>query len=322
MSTLSTFDTGTVRNSSITGANEKVCDDSHLARLICLHAPCDGVVTTRISGLKLGRFSLADGEQVKTFYEPSLGMVVQGTKSAIVGRATYSIEPRCLFVLPVAVPLSLQTIKASFAEPLLIIRLDLDPQVVAETVLKVFPHGLPVNSVHNPAYTTRADDHVVDAFRRLMECLNHRGDDALLAPLVMQEILIRLLQGPIGPRIAELGLADSVVNRVARSVNWLQQNFAEPMKVEALAGLVFMSPSTFYEQFRAVTGLSPLQYQKALRLQESRRLMLAQNLDAATAARQVGYASESQFSRDYSRYYGSPPRRDIALLRQSAEISG
>jgi transcriptional regulator GlxA family with amidase domain len=116
-----------------------------------------------------------------------------------------------------------------------------------------------------------------------------------------------------------MGFADSVVYRVARAVTWLQSNFADQMKVEDLAGLVHMSVSSFHEHFKAVTSVTPLQYQKALRLQEARRLMLGSQLDAATTARQVGYASESQFSRDYSRYFGRPPKRDVARMMQNRE---
>ncbi len=296
-------------------------DLTRLANLICRHAPQDGVTTTPVDALKLGRFSTTTGEQVKTFYQPSLGMIVQGTKSAVVGSTTYKLEPRGLFVLPVALPLALQTLEASAAAPLLILRLDLEPKAVADAVLRVFSHVLPTNNLHTPAYSTIADDCIVNAFVRLLQCLDQRGDEALLAPLVVQEVLIRLLRGPIGPRIAEIGLADSVISRVSRSVQWMQEHYSEPMRVEELAALVYMSVSSFYEQFKAVTGVSPLQYQKAFRLQEARRLMLAQFLDAATAARQVGYASESQFSRDYSRYFGRPPRRDIALLRQSTQLA-
>jgi len=149
-----------------------------------------------------------------------------------------------------------------------------------------------------------------------MECLAHPSDVELLAPLIMDEILIRLLRSPIGVRVAQMGFAESSVHRVEKAIAWLRENYAQPMKVEGLADLVHMSASSFHEHFKAVTSMSPLQYQKVLRLQEARRLMLASMMDAGSASQHVGYLSPSQFSREYSRFFGSAPSRDIAKLRQ------
>jgi len=141
------------------------------------------------------------------------------------------------------------------------------------------------------------------------------GDAELLAPLVIDEILIRLLRSPMGGRIAQIGQEESSVSRVAQAVQWLRANFSEPMNVEALADSVHMSVSSFHQHFKAVTSMSPLQFQKSLRLQEARRLMVATMMDAGTASRQVGYLSASQFSREYGRFFGNAPTRDIARLR-------
>lgn len=144
-------------------------------------------------------------------------------------------------------------------------------------------------------------------------------DIEMLAPLVTDEILLRILRSPIGAQVVETGLAGSDVQRVAKVIAWLQNNFSQQMKVAELAELVHMSASSLHVHFKSVTSMSPLQYQKALRLHEARRLMLSSPMDAATACRLVGYVSDSQFSRDYSRFYGSPPSRDIARLRQQAQ---
>jgi transcriptional regulator GlxA family with amidase domain len=142
------------------------------------------------------------------------------------------------------------------------------------------------------------------------------ADAELLAPLVVDEILIRLLRSPVGGRVAQIGLADSSMHRITKAISWLRANFTQPMKVEELAGLAHMSVSSFHQHFKSVTSMSPLHYQKVLRLQEARRLMLSTMMDAARASRQVGYLSASQFSRDYGRFFGSAPLRDISRLRE------
>lgn len=140
-------------------------------------------------------------------------------------------------------------------------------------------------------------------------------DIDLLVPLALDEILIRLLRSPAGPAIAQIGISDSCAHKIARAITWLKQHFAEPVKVEDLAELAHMSPSSFHQHFKSITAMSPLQFQKSLRLQEARHLMFSQMLDVSTAALEVGYASTSQFSREYSRFFGHPPGRDIARLQ-------
>jgi transcriptional regulator GlxA family with amidase domain len=146
------------------------------------------------------------------------------------------------------------------------------------------------------------------------------GDAELLSPLIVDEILIRLLRSPIGVRVAQMGFTESSVERVAKAISWLRINFSQPMKVEDLAELVHMSVSSFHEHFKSVTSMSPLHYQKVLRLQEARRLMLSAMMDAGAASQRVGYLSASQFSREYSRFFGSAPTKDIARLRQDTRL--
>jgi AraC-like DNA-binding protein len=220
----------------------------------------------------------------------------------------------------VALPVAAQVTQASHSEPYLAVRLDLEPHKIAELVLKVFPHGLPPAQERTAVYITPIDESIVNAATRLMECLAQPGDAELLAPLMMDEILIRLLLSPIGVRVAQMGFAESSVQRIANAISWLRANFSQPMKVEELAGLVHMSVSSFHEHFKSVTSMSPLHYQKVLRLQEARRLMLSTLMDAGTASQRVGYLSASQFSREYSRFFGSAPTRDIARLRQETRL--
>ena len=295
-------------------------DTSRLARLIAAYAPHDGSFDLGIPGLHASRFSRVSKECVHALSVSSLCIVPQGAKTVIVGDEVYEYNASRMIVFSVALPVAAQVTRASQSEPYLSIRLDLNPHKIAELVLKVFPHGLPPVQERRAVYLTAADAGIVNAATRLMECLAQPGDAELLAPLVMDEILIRLLRSEIGVRVAQMGFAESSVHRVAKAISWLRDNFSQPMKVEALAEMVHMSVSSFHEHFKSVTSMSPLHYQKVLRLQEARRLMLSTMMDAGAASERVGYLSPSQFSREYSRFYGSAPARDIARLRQDTRL--
>lgn len=287
-----------------------------LARLLSAYAPHDGSFELRIPGLYASRYSRINTECVHAFRLPSLCIIAQGAKTTAVGQEVYEYDPSRMLVVSVALPVASRIAQASHSEPYLALKLDLDPHKIAELVLKVYPHGLPPVQQRSAVCITPVEAGMVQAAARLMECLAQPGDAELLAPLVVEEMLIRLLRGPIGVRVAQLGFAESSVHRIAKAISWLRVNFAQPMKVEDLAGLVHMSVSSFHEHFKSVTSMSPLHYQKVLRLQEARRLLLSAMMDAGTASQRVGYLSASQFSREYSRLFGSAPSRDIARLRQ------
>jgi AraC-like DNA-binding protein len=291
-----------------------------LSRLIAAYAPHDGSFELRIPGLHVSRYSRVNSECVHALGLPSLCIAAQGAKTVIVGQDVYEYDGTRMIVFSVALPVAAQVTQASQSEPYLAVKLDLEPHKIAELVLKVFPHGLPAAQARNAVYVTPVEESVVNAATRLMECLAQPGDAELLAPLVMDEIMIRLLRSPIGIRVAQMGFAESSVQRIAKAISWLRENYSQPMKVEELAELVHMSVSSFHEHFKSVTSMSPLHYQKVLRLQEARRLMLSTLMDAGTASQRVGYLSASQFSREYSRFFGSAPTRDIARLRQDARM--
>jgi AraC-like DNA-binding protein len=291
-----------------------------LSRLIAAYAPHDGSFELRIPGLHVSRYSRTNSECVHALGLPSLCIAAQGAKTVIVGQDVYEYDGTRMIVFSVALPVAAQVTQASQSEPYLALKLDLEPHKIAELVLKVFPHGLPAAQERNAVYVTPVEESVVNATMRLMECLAQPGDAELLAPLVMDEIMIRLLRSPIGVRVAQMGFAESSVQRIAKAISWLRENYSQPMKVEELAELVHMSLSSFHEHFKSVTSMSPLHYQKVLRLQEARRLMLSTLMDAGTASQRVGYLSASQFSREYSRFFGSAPTRDIARLRQDARM--
>jgi AraC-like DNA-binding protein len=305
-------------------------DTAKLARLLAAYAPHDGTFELRIPGLHVSRFSRINNECVHALSLPSLCILAQGAKSVIVGQEVYEYDASRMIVFSVALPVAAQVTQATHSEPYLSFKLDLDPHKIADLVLKVYPHGLPpvllpVHDRHrskdrSAVYVTPAESSIVNAAIRLMECLAHPGDAELLAPLIVDEILIRLLRSPIGVRVAQMGFAESSVDRVAKAIAWLRANFSQPMKVDDLAGLVHMSVSSFHEHFKSVTSMSPLHYQKVLRLQEARRLMLSTMMDAGSASQRVGYLSPSQFSREYSRFFGNAPTKDIAQLRQDTRL--
>ena len=295
-------------------------DLQKLGRLIAAYAPHDGSFELRVPGLHAIRLSRVNKECVHAVRLPSLCIAAQGAKTIIVGQDVYEYDPTRMIVFSVALPVAGQVTQASHSEPYLALKLDLDPQEIAELVLRVFPHGLPPAQERSAVYITPVDENIVNATTRLMECLANPGDASLLAPLVKDEILIRLLRSPIGVRVAQMGFAESSVQRVAKAISWLRENYSQPMKVEELAELVHMSVSSFHEHFKSVTSMSPLHYQKVLRLQEARRLMLSTIVDAGAASQRVGYLSASQFSREYSRFFGSAPTKDIARLRQETGL--
>src|SRR5262252_6514183 len=295
-------------------------DTTRLARLIAAYAPHDGSFEMRVPGLMVSRISRVNKECVHALRISSLCIVAQGGKTVTVGDEAYEYDSSQMIVFSVALPVAAQVTQATPSHPYLSLRLELDPQKIADLVLKVYPRGLAPVQERNAVYLTPAEESFIDAAMRLMGCLAHPADAELLAPLIIDEILIRLLRSPIGVRVAQMGFAESSVYRVEKAISWLRENYSQPMKVEELAEMVHMSVSSFHEHFKAVTSMSPLQYQKVLRLQQARRLMLSTLMDAGAASQQVGYLSASQFSREYSRFFGSAPTRDIARLRQDSRM--
>ena len=297
-------------------------DLARLGELLKAHAPFDGSFELRLPGVHITRTSRVHKELVHGVLRSSLCLVAQGAKRVILGSEIYEYDASRMLVYSVDVPVAAQVTQASLDGPFLGLRLDLDPGRIAELTAKVFPRGLPPRGEGRAICVGGADAQVLNAVVRLMELASQPGDAELLAPLVLDEILIRLLRSPLGLRVALIGQEESKVHQVSQAVAWVRANFDQPLDVARLAGLVHMSPSSFHQHFKAVTALSPLQYQKALRLQEARRLMLLARLDAGSAGRKVGYQSPSQFAREYGRYFGSAPTRDITRLRAQVEAPG
>jgi len=291
-------------------------DIATLAKLIGALVPYDGTVELRVPGVRAARVSHTNQEPMHYVQRSTLCIVAQGAKIVMIGDDTYGYEAGQMAVYSIDVPMAGRVTRASYSEPYLLLMLDLDAEKLAELALRVFPHGLPQPRDARALYVGDADAHIIDAATRLLDLMAQPVDAELLAPLVRDEILIRLLRGPMGSRVAQIGRAGSNVQRIANAVSRLRAHFDQPANVKELATLVNMSVTSFHRQFKAVTGMSPLQYQKTLRLQEARRLMLTTMMDAGSAGRRVGYVSPSQFSREYGRFFGSAPVKDINRLRE------
>jgi AraC-like DNA-binding protein len=285
-----------------------------LAQLVARYTPHDGVFPLRLPGTYALRRGRMTSEPVHATLSPALCIVAQGSKVIMLGREVFEYDPARMLVFAVDLPVAGQVTRASQRDPFLGFKLDLDPVRVAELSARVYPQGVPKPSDNRGIYVGHATDDIIDAVSRLLDLMARPEDADLLGPLVVDEILIRLLRTPIGPRVAQIGEPKSGVHRIAAAVSWIRAHFAQPVTVEEMAASVRMSASSFHQRFKAVTTMSPLQYQKVLRLHEARRLMLFQNMDATDACHRVGYLSASQFSREYSRFFGNAPSKDIARL--------
>ena len=276
-----------------------------------------GELHTAIPGLSLFRREQST-EPISGMYEPSICMVAQGAKRVLLGDDTYVYDAHHYLITSVHLPTVVQIIEASPEMPYLGLRLKLDlreiSQLMADSNLpqpysQQSSRGMATGEVTLPLLT---------AIQRLIDLLADQQDIPILAPIIQREIIYRLLVGDQGERLRQIATAGSQSNQIARAIDWLKGNFKQPLRIDDLAAQARMSSSTFHHHFRNMTALSPLQYQKQLRLQEARRLMLAERMDAANAGFQVGYESPSQFSREYNRMFGAPPLRDITHLRQMA----
>ncbi|MBL8095713.1 MAG: AraC family transcriptional regulator [Anaerolineales bacterium] len=288
---------------------------TRLAGLIRAHCPHDGRFEPGIPGMRMVRYSRVSSERAHTAQRPVLCIVAQGAKRLMLGSEVYIYNPSRMLVVSVDLPVAAQVVQASPTEPYLALILDLNPGKIAELQLKAYPTGMPRSLTEGRGiYLSPPNPPILDAAARLIELLGQPGELDLIAPLVIDEILIRLLRGPMGVRLAQIGSSESSLHKVANAITWLRTNYAQPMKVEELAEMAHMSVSSFHQHFKSVTSMSPLNYQKVLRLQEARRLMLSTIHDAGAASRQVGYLSASQFSREYARFFGQPPTKDITRL--------
>lgn len=271
--------------------------------------------TTAIPGLSLLRRHRTT-DPVSGMYEPSICVVAQGAKRVIIGDESFVYDAQHFLLTSVHLPTVVQIINATEKNPYLGLVYKLDLREVSQMIID---SDLPAPRTQQSSLgmgTGKMTPSLMNAFQRLVDLLADEEDIPILGQVIQKEIIYRLLVGDQGGRLRQIASVGSRSHQIARIVEWLKENYSQPLRVDDLAARAKMSTSTFHHHFRSMTMLSPLQYQKHLRLQEARRLMLTDQMDAANAAFQVGYESPSQFSREYSRLFGAPPLRDIANLRQ------
>jgi AraC-like DNA-binding protein len=293
---------------------------SELVDRIARVVPRDGMVEP-IAGLYLHRAS-AITEPIYGVSRPALCVIAQGSKEVNLGDEVYRYDPYHYLLATFELPVASRLIEASVEEPYLSLRLELDATLVASVMLEA---GMPSPRVE-PA-TVRAldvstlDAALLDATVRLVRLLEAPEAEArVLVPLTKREIVFRLLAGAQGRRLRQLAVLGGHTDRIAQAIDRLRRDFDKPLRIETLARDIGMSPSGFHEHFKMVTAMSPLQFQKQLRLQEARRLLLGESLDAASAGFKVGYEDPSHFSRDYKRQFGQSPMKDVEELRRSATV--
>jgi AraC-like DNA-binding protein len=253
-------------------------------------------------------------EPLHTVYRPSLCMVAQGGKVVLLGKTRYVYDTRHFLLASVDLPVIGQVLKASAAKPYLGVRIDLDPVSVGSVLVEMRPR-LPVSSGNAKAIAvSEVRPDLLEATLRLLRLVDTPEDIPVVAPLVIREIIYRLLTCDQGARLQHVALLGGQAHRVARIVERLRADFDKPLRIPALARELGISVSGLHHHFKAITSMSPVQFLRLIRLQEARRLMLADGLDAGEAGLRVGYDDASHFSREYRRLFGHPPKRDIVRL--------
>jgi AraC-like DNA-binding protein len=312
------FDSNLTRVQEIDAITEQQRElSARVARL----APADGAHQSTLASLSLIRNSVPT-VCMPTVYQPCLAIVVQGRKRALLNDEVFHYDALNYLVVSVTLPAMGQVLEASAERPYLCLRLNLDLEEVARLLLELGDRGPAAPSdVDRGLFVARLDEPLLDAVLRMVRLLDAPDDLAVLAPVVQREIYYRVLRGDLGHRLVDLAQGGSGNHRIVRAIEWLKQRYAAPLRIEELAEVVHMSPSALHHRFKAVTAMSPLQYQKHLRLHEARRLMFANGVECAAAGHRVGYESASQFSREYRRLFGAPPRAEIARLREMGGVS-
>ena len=284
--------------------------ENNLAALVDAQTKDTNKYETPINGLSLHRW---DTPTAPTSYvlDASLCMIAQGKKQVILGEEIYVYDANHFLFTAIDLPVIAQIIEASPQTPYLGVILKLDPYVLAELMLDAHLSFRPSSDDKKGVAIGMMTTSLSDALVRLIKLLDAPQDRAILAPLIIKEIFYRLLMSPQGNRLKRIAAAGTTGHRIVQAIEWLKMNFATPFQVATLARTVGMSTSSFHQHFRDITSMSPLQYQKRLRLTEARRLLMTENSDISSASLQVGYESLSQFSREYKRFFGMSPSEDV-----------
>jgi AraC-like DNA-binding protein len=286
----------------------------------------DGTVQV-LPGVALSRLSMPN-QPVHGVLEPSLAVVAQGSKEVLLGERPYRYDPAHYLLTTVALPTVYRVLEASRERPYLCLRVELPPALVSSVMVEAGHAMAPAADGADGADVRAAavsplDENLLDAVVRLVRLVDAPASPAearVLLPLVTREIIYWLLIGEQGSRLRYLAVLGGYAPHIARAVEWLRRDFAQPLRIEGMARELGMSVSGFHQHFKSLSGMSPLQFQKQLRLQEARRLMLSEGLEAASAATRVGYHDAAYFNREYKSLFGVPPMRDIQRLRQEALV--
>jgi AraC-like DNA-binding protein len=274
--------------------------------------------TQPLQGLHLSRSSFPL-KPLHSVLEPSVCMIAQGSKEVLLGDSRYRYDPSHYLLATVELPRVSQVLEASKERPYLSLRLELAPTLVSSVMVEADHASSRDHADVRAIDVSPLDGNLLDAFVRLTRLLDSPAEAPVLLPLITREIIYRLLRGEQGGRLRHLALQGGYTPDIARAVKLLRQDFDQPLRIDSLARELGMSVSGFHHHFKAVTAMSPLQFQKRLRLQEARRLMLGEDLDAASAAYRVGYHDASHFNREYKSLFGIPPMRDVQRLREEAQ---
>ena len=294
---------------------------AELAGLLQRRTGSDGGHETAIPALALWRFSHPT-ELTPGLQQPAIYVVVQGRKHVEFGGETYVYDPSQYLAVSLELPVVSRVVEATPDVPYLCMTLRVDARELAALIVETGRPAPRDDHDGRALFVSPLEAPLLDGLLRLVRLLDTPHDIPVLAPLILRELYFRLLQGEQQGRLAEVAIGDGRVRRVAGAIAWIKEHYAEPLQIEALAKRVNMSASALHRHFPAVTGVSPVQYQKRLRLEEARRLLLSDATSAEAVAYQVGYASASQFSREYARLFGEPPRRDAERLRADAADGG
>ncbi|MBU0914665.1 MAG: AraC family transcriptional regulator [Gammaproteobacteria bacterium] len=278
------------------------------------HMPASGGIESIIPDLCLYRTEVTT-EITPVIYEPSLCIMLQGEKEVYLSNDRIVYDPLSYLLVPVTVPASGKVTKASPKTPYLALRMTIDLKELADLVIDLGGRVERSKEQVKAISVGRVDEGLLSAIARLLQLLDKPADIPVLYPLLKREILYRLLLGDLGSQLRDFMLLDSQGHRISKVIELLRKKYNEPLRIKELADEVHLSESALFQAFKAVTGMSPLQYQKKLRLNEARRIMLHESIEAATASYKVGYESPSQFSREYSRLFGAPPKADIERVR-------
>ena len=291
-------------------------DMGELVGRIAAALPEDGRLEP-LPGLHLYRAS-STRERLESVSEPAFCVIAQGSKEVFLGEERYGYDSARYLLVTAELPVVGQVLEASKERPYLSLRLVLEPTLVSSVMVET-EYPAQKNKANVRAMAVSAlDTGLLDAALRLVRLVDTPNDSPFLAPLITREIVYRLLTGEQGDRLRHIAVSEGQSHRITRAIAQLRENFDQTLSIEGVAQDLGMSVSSFHHHFKAVTAMSPLQFQKRLRLQEARRLMLGEDLDAASAAFRVGYEDASHFSREYKRLFGQPPLRDVERLREEA----